>query len=70
MTTIAYFLSGVTMFMIMFGFIFIANEVSEERNIVLVITFIGVAIAVFLAYPLVQLFERMYADNKVIDSTS
>lgn len=63
MTTIAYLLAGVAMFMIMFGFTLIANEVSSDRNIILIITFTGVALSVIFALPLVNLFERFYKEE-------
>ena len=62
MEKISYLLTGVTMFMIMFGFTLLSYNISEDKTIMLVITFTGVSIAVFLAYPLLQIFDSFY-DN-------
>lgn len=64
MAKISWFLTGVTMFMIMFGFTLLAVEISEERNIMLIIMFIGIAAAVLVAYPILQIFEAFY-ENQV-----
>jgi len=63
MEKISYLLTGVTMFMTMFGFTFLAEIISEDKTIILVITFTGVAIAVFLAYPLLGIFDSFYETN-------
>ena len=63
MEKISYLLTGVTMFMIMFGFVFLSYHISEDKTVILVITFTGVAIAVFLAYPLLGIFDSFYETN-------
>ena len=51
------------MFMTMFGFTFLAEIISEDKTIILVITFTGIAIAVLLAYPLLQIFDSLYTNE-------
>lgn len=63
MATISYFLTGVIMFMILFGVSMIAWTVSNDENIIRIIIFGGVILVVIIALPLVNLFELFYADT-------
>ncbi len=64
MVRVAYFLSGVVMFMILFIITVFASEVSEDETIIRIIVFIGVAVVVIIAYPLLTFFEAIYTKEE------